>query len=203
MADVAPSRLITASPSSCVRWVRLSATASSSGTPGKRARVVPLIAEVHEMVRRHIDAVGGRGRARLFTGPRGGRVRTAVLRDATHWGRRSATWPRSCPTTSAGSTGVPLSGATVTVDDPLLTLGQGHPPPTARTPTSGRPRPTLADRPAASRQNDQFAGPADCFGRWSGRFADLRQMSIMIAAMARANTRPAGLVRSPAAGSLR
>jgi integrase len=34
---------------------------------------------------RRIDAVHGRPDARLFTGPRGGRVTTAVLRDATHW----------------------------------------------------------------------------------------------------------------------
>jgi len=55
------------------------------GTKGRRARSVPLINEVREMVRRRIDAVGGRPDARLFTGPRGGRIRTAVLRDATHW----------------------------------------------------------------------------------------------------------------------
>jgi hypothetical protein len=30
-------------------------------------------------------AAGSRPDARLFTGPRGGRVTTAVLRDATHW----------------------------------------------------------------------------------------------------------------------
>lgn len=30
-------------------------------------------------------ADGSRPGARLFTGPRGGRITTAVLRDATHW----------------------------------------------------------------------------------------------------------------------
>jgi integrase len=55
------------------------------GTKGKRARIVPLVEEVHEMVQRRIDAAAGRPDARLFTGPRGGRVTTAVLRDATHW----------------------------------------------------------------------------------------------------------------------
>jgi len=55
------------------------------GTKGKRARSVPLIVEVREIVRRRIDAVDGRPDARLFTGPRGGRISTAVLRDATHW----------------------------------------------------------------------------------------------------------------------
>jgi integrase len=55
------------------------------GTKGKRARVVPLIAEVRELVQTRIDALEGKPDARLFTGPRGGRITTAVLRDATHW----------------------------------------------------------------------------------------------------------------------
>ncbi|WP_218592726.1 tyrosine-type recombinase/integrase [Pseudonocardia oceani] len=55
------------------------------GTKGKRARVVPLIADVRELVARRIATADGRPDARLFTGPRGGRITTAVLRDATHW----------------------------------------------------------------------------------------------------------------------
>jgi hypothetical protein len=55
------------------------------GTNGKRARVVPLIVDVRELVRQRIDTAQGRPDARLFTGPRGGRISTAVLRDATHW----------------------------------------------------------------------------------------------------------------------
>ncbi|SDW63632.1 Phage integrase family protein [Saccharopolyspora shandongensis] len=55
------------------------------GTKGKRARTVPLIEEIHELVRRRIAATDGSPDARLFTGPRGGRITTAVLRDATHW----------------------------------------------------------------------------------------------------------------------
>ncbi|MEU6263906.1 tyrosine-type recombinase/integrase [Saccharopolyspora shandongensis] len=55
------------------------------GTKGKRARTVPLIEEIHELVRRRITATDGSPDARLFTGPRGGRITTAVLRDATHW----------------------------------------------------------------------------------------------------------------------
>ncbi|MGI5131000.1 tyrosine-type recombinase/integrase [Pseudonocardia sp. CA-107938] len=55
------------------------------GTKGNRARAVPLIAEIREMVERRVHAVGHRPDARLFTGPRGGRIATAVLRDATHW----------------------------------------------------------------------------------------------------------------------
>jgi integrase len=54
------------------------------GTKGKRARTVPLIVEIRELVRRRVEA-GGSPDARLFTGPRGGRISTAVLRDATHW----------------------------------------------------------------------------------------------------------------------
>jgi integrase len=54
------------------------------GTKGKRARKVPLIAEVRPLVKRRLDLASGPD-ARLFTGPRGGRLTTAVLRDATHW----------------------------------------------------------------------------------------------------------------------
>ncbi|MGH3903085.1 MAG: tyrosine-type recombinase/integrase [Pseudonocardiaceae bacterium] len=55
------------------------------GTKGKRARVVPLIAEIHELIRQRIASTDGSSDARLFTGPRGGRITTAVLRDATSW----------------------------------------------------------------------------------------------------------------------
>src|SRR5256714_11258073 len=51
----------------------------------KRARPAPLVVEVREIVRRRTDPLRGRPDARLFTGPRGGRISTAVLRDATHW----------------------------------------------------------------------------------------------------------------------
>ncbi|WP_158842674.1 tyrosine-type recombinase/integrase [Saccharothrix deserti] len=55
------------------------------GTKGKRARRVPIIEEIRELVERRIAETDGTGDARLFTGPRGGRITTAVLRDATHW----------------------------------------------------------------------------------------------------------------------
>jgi integrase len=55
------------------------------GTKGKRARTVPLIEEVRPLVERRLASVGPDPMARLFTGPRGGRITTAVLRDATHW----------------------------------------------------------------------------------------------------------------------
>jgi integrase len=46
---------------------------------------VPLIDEIREMIERRIAATDGTKDARLFVGPRGGRITTAVLRDATHW----------------------------------------------------------------------------------------------------------------------
>ncbi|WKX69414.1 site-specific integrase [Streptomyces sp. XD-27] len=55
------------------------------GTKGKRRRTVPLIPEIRPLVAARLDAVGHDPMARLFTGPRGGRITTAVLRDATHW----------------------------------------------------------------------------------------------------------------------
>jgi integrase len=58
---------------------------ADKGTKGKRARTVPLIEEVRPLVRRRIEAASYRPDARMFTGPRGGRITTAVLRDATHW----------------------------------------------------------------------------------------------------------------------
>lgn len=55
------------------------------GTKGKRARTVPLIEDIRELVLSRIAAVNRDPDARLFTGPRGGRITTAVLRDATSW----------------------------------------------------------------------------------------------------------------------
>jgi integrase len=46
---------------------------------------VPLIEEVRPLVEQRLSVIGDDPMARLFTGPRGGRVSTAVLRDATHW----------------------------------------------------------------------------------------------------------------------
>jgi integrase len=55
------------------------------GTKGKRARSVPIIEELRPMVSSRVEAVGAGTSQRLFAGPRGGRISTAVLRDATHW----------------------------------------------------------------------------------------------------------------------
>jgi integrase len=70
--------------------VRRQTTPSPGGlidkaTKGKRARDVPLIVEIRELIQRRIDMTDGDPDARLFTGPRGGRITTAILRDATHW----------------------------------------------------------------------------------------------------------------------
>ncbi|MDT0347127.1 tyrosine-type recombinase/integrase [Streptomyces litchfieldiae] len=55
------------------------------GTKGKRRRTVPIIPEIRPLVAGRLDAAGRDPMARLFTGPRSGRITTAVLRDATHW----------------------------------------------------------------------------------------------------------------------
>ncbi|WP_405589981.1 tyrosine recombinase XerC [Streptomyces sp. NBC_01190] len=70
--------------------VRRQTTPSPGGltdknTKGKIARRVPLIEEVRPMLAQRLLALGGEPDARLFTGPLGGRITTAVLRDATHW----------------------------------------------------------------------------------------------------------------------
>ncbi|MGW5679475.1 tyrosine-type recombinase/integrase [Streptomyces sp. NPDC003860] len=54
-------------------------------TKGKRARHVPITEEIRPLVAERVLAAGPNPDARLFTGPRGGRISTAVLRDATHW----------------------------------------------------------------------------------------------------------------------
>jgi integrase len=58
---------------------------ADKGTKGKRARTVPLIPEIRSMVEQRIARASAQVDSRLFTGPRGGRISTAVLRDATHW----------------------------------------------------------------------------------------------------------------------
>lgn len=43
------------------------------------------VEEIRPLVAQRILSAGPNPDARLFTGPRGGRISTAVLRDATHW----------------------------------------------------------------------------------------------------------------------
>lgn len=55
------------------------------GTKGKRARRIPIIEELRPLVMKRIEAANKKPDARLFIGPRGGRIATGVLRRATHW----------------------------------------------------------------------------------------------------------------------
>ncbi|WP_413966426.1 site-specific integrase [Actinacidiphila polyblastidii] len=72
-------------------WILRRQTTPSPGgladknTKGKTARRVPLIEEIRPMVAQRLLTLRDKPDARLFTGPRGGRITTAVLRDATHW----------------------------------------------------------------------------------------------------------------------
>ncbi|MEV7020618.1 tyrosine-type recombinase/integrase [Kitasatospora sp. NPDC093558] len=54
-------------------------------TKGKIARFIPIIEPLRPLITRRLEATHGNPDARLYTGPRGGRISTAVLRDATHW----------------------------------------------------------------------------------------------------------------------
>ncbi|MCR8944474.1 site-specific integrase [Streptomyces sp. OUCMDZ-4982] len=58
---------------------------TDKGTKGKRTRKVPILEEIRPLVAQRILSAGPHPDARLFTGPRGGPISTAVLRDATHW----------------------------------------------------------------------------------------------------------------------
>ncbi len=57
---------------------------TDKGTKGKRARKVPIVVAMRPLVAQRILSAGPNPDARLFTGPRGGAISTAVLRDATH-----------------------------------------------------------------------------------------------------------------------
>ncbi|MEV8288664.1 tyrosine-type recombinase/integrase [Streptomyces niveus] len=58
---------------------------TDEGTKGKRARKVPIVEEIRPLVAQRLLSAGPNPDARLFTGPQGGRISTAVLRDASHW----------------------------------------------------------------------------------------------------------------------
>lgn len=58
---------------------------TDKGTKGKRARYVPIIEQIRPLVTELITRHHNNPDARLFTGPRGGRITTAGLRDAAHW----------------------------------------------------------------------------------------------------------------------
>jgi hypothetical protein len=82
--------LITANPARISGWQPAGPSPppgdlADKNAKGKIARRVPIIEELRPMVAERILAAGSRPDARLFTGPRGGRSTTAILRDATHW----------------------------------------------------------------------------------------------------------------------
>ncbi len=54
-------------------------------TKGRRARQVPIMPWLQPHVAQRLDVLKDKPDARLYTGPLGGRIKTAVLRDATHW----------------------------------------------------------------------------------------------------------------------
>lgn len=58
---------------------------TGKGTKGKRTGKVPIVEEIRPLVAQRILSAGPHPDAHLFTGPRGGRISTAVLRDAMHW----------------------------------------------------------------------------------------------------------------------
>jgi integrase len=58
---------------------------ADKGTKGKRARRIPIIEELRPIVARRLEGRRDQPDARLFVGPRGGRISTGVLRRATHW----------------------------------------------------------------------------------------------------------------------
>ncbi|WP_245914213.1 tyrosine-type recombinase/integrase [Nocardia fluminea] len=55
------------------------------GTKGKRAGRVPIIEEIRPLLLDRIRARQDKPDARLFVGPRGGKIQTGVLRKATYW----------------------------------------------------------------------------------------------------------------------
>ncbi|MFI7671710.1 tyrosine-type recombinase/integrase [Nocardia sp. NPDC049526] len=55
------------------------------GTKGKRSRRIPIIEDIRPLVLQRIQAANRDPDARLFVGPRGGRIQTGVLHKATHW----------------------------------------------------------------------------------------------------------------------
>jgi integrase len=90
IGEVSGVRVRDIDPVNWIWTVRRRTTPSPGGladkwTKGKVARRVPLIEEVRPLVAQRLPAVGPDPDARLFTGPRGGRITTAVLRDATRW----------------------------------------------------------------------------------------------------------------------
>ncbi|MFF0724362.1 tyrosine-type recombinase/integrase [Streptomyces sp. NPDC004134] len=90
IGEVSGVRVRDIDPVNWIWTVRRQTTPAPGGlidksTKGKAARRVPLIEEVRPVVAQRLLTAGPDPDARLFTRPRGGRIATAVLRDATHW----------------------------------------------------------------------------------------------------------------------
>ncbi|MFE4831257.1 tyrosine-type recombinase/integrase [Streptomyces sp. NPDC056672] len=141
---------------------------TDKNTKGKRARQVPLIEEIRPLVAERLLAAGPNPDARLFTGPRGGRISTAVLRDATHWDEVVTSLGhehlrrhdlRHTGLTWFADAGVPAHvlrkiaghGSLLTTQRYLRPGRTGSPTPSAR---PHRPRSPTPDTAAGSRQSD-------------------------------------------------
>jgi len=90
IGEVSGVRACDIDPTTWTWTVRRQSTPGPGGllgkcTKGKHARLVPIIAPLRPLIGARLQAVGPDPMARLFTGPRGGRITTATLRDATHW----------------------------------------------------------------------------------------------------------------------
>ncbi|MBT2410979.1 site-specific integrase [Streptomyces sp. ISL-12] len=87
IGEVSGIRVGDIDPQSWIWTVRHQTTPAPGGLTdkGKRTRKVPLIKEIRPLVAQRLLPAGPDPDTRLFTGPRGGRISTAVLRDATHW----------------------------------------------------------------------------------------------------------------------
>ena len=155
---------------------------ADKGSKGKRARDVPLIVELRDVVHRRVEVLRDRPDARLFTGPRGGAITTAVLRDATHWddvvrklgyehlGRHNL---RHTGLTWTADAGVPVHVLRMIAGYGSITTTQRYlhpdkraiePPATHSAPTSEHPGPQMVPNAKARR-----AGSRSCRGSAKAR----------------------------------
>lgn len=89
IGEVSGVRVRDIDPKEWIWTVRRQTTPGTGGlvdkpTKGKRARWVPIMPWLQDLVSSRLRVLDDPD-ARLFTGPRGGRISTAVFRDATHW----------------------------------------------------------------------------------------------------------------------
>ncbi|MEU5339684.1 MULTISPECIES: tyrosine-type recombinase/integrase [unclassified Streptomyces] len=148
---------------------------TDKGTKGKRARKVPIVEEIRSLVAQRVLSAGPNPDARLFTGPRGGRISTAVLRDATHWDdvvtklgyehlRRHDL--RHTGLTWFADAGVPIHVLRRIADDTSALPAPGHPQDHSRRYGTLR-TPQRATRPAHPSRNDCPHPLTPVKNRWS------------------------------------